>query len=221
MTAAPHIAAFMRATALSLPRNLRKIEYHLVFITGHCQMLFRNAWVRKGLAAMIALCLLATAANAQTTPSPATLLDDVDAASIKEHERAFQLPEARRWRADIQAHLARAKQYPSSQIPPGGRARTVVDFRITRDGKVIRTRIRESSGQAAFDEAAVRSIRIADPFPAAPPAFTLREINFTVPFSFHGGFAATQPRAPPTSSTSPNCDDRRGQGGGCRETTFA
>ncbi len=157
-------------------------------------MLFWNYWARSGPATMIALCLLATAANAQTIPSAAKELDDFDAPSTKEQERVHKLPEVKKWHAEISTHIARVAKYPLSQIlAGGGKGKTLVDFRITRDGSVLRTRLREPSGNPAFDEAAVRAIRAADPFPAAPPAFTLREADFTAPIAFEVAMPVIRP----------------------------
>ncbi|MFZ5877108.1 MAG: energy transducer TonB [Nitrospirota bacterium] len=70
--------------------------------------------------------------------------------------------------------------------PPGaGFAQTratLVVFTIQRDGSVRGTDIEQSSGDAFFDQAAIRSVLRASPFPPLPPGYS--EDNMKIFFSF-------------------------------------
>ncbi|WP_457798210.1 TonB family protein [Methylocystis sp. S23] len=86
------------------------------------------------------------------------------------------------WRKALMAHLNRAKRYPAG----GGRrsAEASVHFVIDRRGHVLSYDIRRSSGQPAFDEAALAMMRRADPVPAPPPALADEGLSFEVPVQF-------------------------------------
>jgi len=56
--------------------------------------------------------------------------------------------------------------------PPGGRDMKVkVLFRILRSGRVAEPKLEQSSGNFYFDQAAVRSILLSNPFPPLPEGF--------------------------------------------------
>ncbi|MFZ5864047.1 MAG: energy transducer TonB [Nitrospirota bacterium] len=70
--------------------------------------------------------------------------------------------------------------------PPGaGFAQTratLVVFTILRDGSVRGAEIEQSSGDAFFDQAAIRSVQRANPFPPLPPGYA--EESMKIFFSF-------------------------------------
>jgi protein TonB len=70
--------------------------------------------------------------------------------------------------------------------PPGaGFAQTratLVVFTIERDGSVRGMNVEESSGDAFYDQAAIRSVQRASPFPPLPPGYT--EESMKIFFSF-------------------------------------
>jgi protein TonB len=71
--------------------------------------------------------------------------------------------------------------------PPGaGFAQTratLVVFTIQRDGSVIGTDIEQSSGDAFFDQAAIRSLQRATPFPPLPPGYSEDNMRIFLSFS--------------------------------------
>ena len=70
--------------------------------------------------------------------------------------------------------------------PPGAgfaqTRETLVVFTIQRDGSVRGTDIEQSSGDAFYDQAAIRSVRRATPFPPLPPGYP--EESMKIFFSF-------------------------------------
>jgi TonB family protein len=71
-----------------------------------------------------------------------------------------------------------------------GRARDgqqpVAVFEIRRDGQVIRLAIEKTSGNAVYDQAALRAIAEASPFPELPPDFKEPLLRVHLGFNFAG-----------------------------------
>ncbi|HMO29204.1 TonB family protein [Enterovirga sp.] len=86
------------------------------------------------------------------------------------------------WQRQLVAHLDRHKRYPAG----GKRAahEVLISFTLDRTGKVVATAIARSSGEPAFDEAALAMMRRADPVPAPPPLVADEGLTFTVPVVF-------------------------------------
>lgn len=86
------------------------------------------------------------------------------------------------WHKALMAHLNRAKRYPSG----GGRrsAEASIFFTLDRRGHVISYSVKRSSGQTAFDEAALAMMKRADPVPAPPPSIADEGLSFEVPVQF-------------------------------------
>jgi protein TonB len=55
--------------------------------------------------------------------------------------------------------------------PAAGRIEAVVHYRIARDGTVSEIELLESSGDRAFDDAALTAVRLASPLPPLPASF--------------------------------------------------
>ena len=86
------------------------------------------------------------------------------------------------WQRSLVAHLDRNKRYPATT---NRRATEIlVTFTLDRSGKVVTASLMRSSGDAAFDEAALSMVRRADPVPAPPPLVADEGLTFTVPVVF-------------------------------------
>ncbi|MBI5119523.1 MAG: TonB family protein [Rhodospirillales bacterium] len=59
-----------------------------------------------------------------------------------------------------------------------------VSFGIQADGSLISCEISSSSGNARLDEAALESLRRAQPFPPRPPGLGTQPLSFAIPFQF-------------------------------------
>jgi TonB family protein len=86
------------------------------------------------------------------------------------------------WNRKVSAHLAAHKVNPEGKEP---RNQTVkVSFALNRRGNVISVDVAESSGDAAYDAAAISMVHKSDPFPMPPAAVTEDRIERTVPIIF-------------------------------------
>lgn len=74
------------------------------------------------------------------------------------------------FRSELARHIARFQRYPKAGERQGlqGTVRTV--FTISRNGKLLGVWVKTSSGQSVLDQAALDTIRRAQPLPTIPPA---------------------------------------------------
>lgn len=86
------------------------------------------------------------------------------------------------WNRKISAHLAAHKVNPEGKHPNNQTVK--VSFALNRKGNVISVDVVESSGDAAYDAAAIAMIHKSDPFPTPPAALTEDRIERTVPIIF-------------------------------------
>jgi periplasmic protein TonB len=86
------------------------------------------------------------------------------------------------YRSMLVAHLQRFKQYPSAAN--GARGRPVVSITITRSGRVTGSRLAQSSGNAAIDQAVLALVQRAQPMPAFPPEMREASETFAAPFLY-------------------------------------
>ncbi len=86
------------------------------------------------------------------------------------------------WQKRLVAHLDRSKRYPAGGAQRD--AQVIVAFTLDRMGHVVSASVSRSSGQPAFDAAALAMLRRADPVPAPPPLVADDGLSFTVPVVF-------------------------------------
>lgn len=86
------------------------------------------------------------------------------------------------WQKELSAHFNRHKRYPEDRSQQA--AEIVVSFLLDRTGHVLSTSIVRSSGDKAFDEAALAMLRRSDPVPAPPPLVADEGLSFTLPVNF-------------------------------------
>lgn len=85
-----------------------------------------------------------------------------------------------RWGAELRARIERAR----AAADPVGSGRAVVQFVLTREGRLVSAEIASGSGNPALDRAALAAVRRAGPFPAAPSGLAGDRHAFSVPVSF-------------------------------------
>jgi TonB family protein len=68
-----------------------------------------------------------------------------------------------------------------------GGERVVVLFEIQRDGQVREPQVERSSGNAIYDQSALRAIMEASPFPPLPPEFKASSLRVHFGFEFQPG----------------------------------
>jgi TonB family protein len=86
------------------------------------------------------------------------------------------------WQKELMAHLDKHKRYPSERSLKA--AEIHVRFTLDRLGHVLSTAIERSSGDTAFDEAALAMLRRSDPVPRPPPLVADEGLSFTLPVIF-------------------------------------
>lgn len=86
------------------------------------------------------------------------------------------------WQKELVAHLDKHKRYPADRSQKT--AKIEIRFTLDRMGRVLETNIEKSSGDTAFDEAALAMVRRSDPVPAPPPLIADDGLSFTLPVIF-------------------------------------
>lgn len=85
------------------------------------------------------------------------------------------------WQKELVAHLDRHKKYPGERAQS---AAVIVGLVLDRSGHVVSSSIVKSSGDKAFDDAAIAMLRRSDPVPAPPPLVADDGLSFTLPVNF-------------------------------------
>lgn len=86
------------------------------------------------------------------------------------------------WQRQLISHLDRNKRYPAGSKREAHEVH--ISFTLDRTGRVVSTAIAKSSGDPAFDEAALAMMRRADPVPQPPALVADEGLTFTVPVLF-------------------------------------
>lgn len=86
------------------------------------------------------------------------------------------------WQRELVAYLDRHKRYPTGAPPRT--AEILVNFTLDRTGHVVSATVTKSSGNAAFDAAALAMMHRSDPVPPPPPLVADDGLTFTVPVVF-------------------------------------
>jgi periplasmic protein TonB len=86
-----------------------------------------------------------------------------------------------KWEKELVAHFDRHKRYPANRVKS---AEVQVSFVLDRLGHVLSASIAKSSGDPAFDEAALAMIHRSDPVPQPPPAVADEGLSFSIPVNF-------------------------------------
>jgi protein TonB len=103
---------------------------------------------------------------------------------------ALSESQSRIWQQELVAHLNKYKRYPHG-LPDRG-AEVVIRFGLDRKGHVVASKVEKSSGDAVIDEAALATVRRADPLPLPPQSFAGKELTFLIPIRFA---LSTMPRS--------------------------
>lgn len=86
------------------------------------------------------------------------------------------------WQKELMAHLDKHKKYPADRALKS--AEIYVRFTLDRLGHVLDMAVEKSSGDAAFDQAALAMVKRSDPVPAPPPLVADEGLSFTLPVIF-------------------------------------
>ncbi len=87
---------------------------------------------------------------------------------------------AQSWKSEIVERISSVKEYPEDARPASGTA--TVAFSVDRAGRITSARLVRSSGSSILDQAAVATVRRANPVP--PPPAGVPGGSFTIPLHF-------------------------------------
>jgi TonB family protein len=86
------------------------------------------------------------------------------------------------WQKELLARIDGYKRYPPERINQS--AEILLTMRLDRTGRVVSAAIARSSGDGAFDHAALAMIERANPVPAPPPLIADEGLDFSLPVIF-------------------------------------
>jgi protein TonB len=90
-----------------------------------------------------------------------------------------------RWESTLAAHLERFKRYPDKARARGDQGTATVAFTIDHEGRLVASRIVQSSGSETLDEETLAMLVRAQPLPKPPDNVLDRELSFMVPVKFN------------------------------------
>jgi protein TonB len=90
-----------------------------------------------------------------------------------------------RWESALAAHLERFKRYPQEARARGEQGTATVAFTIDHDGRLVSSRIVQSSGFARLDQETLAMLARAQPMPKPPDSALDSELSFVVPVRFN------------------------------------
>jgi periplasmic protein TonB len=132
--------------------------------------------IQVGLLFCLSAIVSITAGNAATAqqpvaPPPATPQTETQTELIQ-------------WQNALAAHLGRFKRYPSLARSRGEQGTATVAFTINRDGRLLNSRILQSSGSSLLDEETLAMLVRAQPMPKPPITTPDSALSFAVPVRF-------------------------------------
>jgi periplasmic protein TonB len=92
---------------------------------------------------------------------------------------------AKTWRREIVALIERNKRYPAAAQSRREQGIAHVFFSLDRKGRVIESRIEQSSGVGALDDEALALLRRIQSFPVPPPEFPGEHVTLRLPLRFN------------------------------------
>jgi periplasmic protein TonB len=134
------------------------------------------------------LAAVQTSTSAESVPAVATATPSVDDAPVGRSRapvqgvgKALQRMKSS-WIARLSAHFDKHKRNPP--LRKFRSARVVIDVTFDRLGHVVSSAIAVSSGDAAYDKAALATLRRSDPVPRPPPLVADEGLHFSLPVNF-------------------------------------
>jgi TonB family protein len=88
------------------------------------------------------------------------------------------------WKAAIVTKIDEKKHYPEAAVAYREHGVARVFFAIDREGRLLESRIVQSSGSANLDAAALDTLKRVEPFPPPPDSLKGERIDLTIPFRF-------------------------------------
>jgi periplasmic protein TonB len=91
-----------------------------------------------------------------------------------------------RWPSKISTLLERNKRYPKAARERRESGVVQVSLKIDREGRLLSSNVKNSSGHSLLDEEAIAILKRARPFPPVPVKLPGQTISMTVPIRFDG-----------------------------------
>ena len=88
------------------------------------------------------------------------------------------------WQRVLAAHIERFKRYPAEARSREEEGTARVAFTIDHEGRLLSSRIVQSSGSAMLDEETLTMLARAQPMPRPPEQLSDSEFSFVVPVRF-------------------------------------
>ncbi|MDO6784697.1 energy transducer TonB [Neptunomonas phycophila] len=89
------------------------------------------------------------------------------------------------YNALLQAKLAKYKRYPIASRRRGEEGEVRLHFVVDRSGKVLEHSIKGSSGSKRLDDAVLKMLKKAQPFPPFPDEITASQMSYNIPVGFY------------------------------------
>jgi len=89
------------------------------------------------------------------------------------------------WRSLLAAHIEHFKRYPAEARSRGEQGIAKVGFKIDHEGRLLSSRIVQSSGSATLDHETLAMLARAQPMPRPPEQISDAELTFVVPVRFN------------------------------------
>ena len=90
-----------------------------------------------------------------------------------------------RWKSALAAHIERFKRYPAKARSSGEQGVAKVAFTIDHQGRLLASRIVESSGSTTLDQETLAMLVRAQPMPRPPGEVPDSQLSFVVPVRFN------------------------------------
>ena len=84
----------------------------------------------------------------------------------------------------IQLKIAQAKVYPALARERKQQGKTFLSFKLDKNGEILELSIENSSGHKILDQAAMKAIKEAAPFPTIPASLNKKYASLKIPISF-------------------------------------
>ena len=89
-----------------------------------------------------------------------------------------------RYTNSIQLKIAQAKTYPSLARERKQQGKAFLSFKLDKDGRILEFSIENSSGHKILDQAAIKAIKEAAPFPIIPASLNKKYASLKISISF-------------------------------------
>lgn len=86
------------------------------------------------------------------------------------------------WQKELLVHLDKHLRYPADRNQKA--AQVLLSLNLDKLGRVVAVEVIKSSGDEAFDAAALEMVRRANPVPAPPPLVAEEGLKFSLPVTF-------------------------------------